>query len=182
MSFKQFWLLFLITISIVSIVQCSPIPSQNPPNSPEQCLTKVNKMKNILHEIKLEQKRFRNVTIANMELFYEMCIDVTNCIDTIVMPDFLRGLLGIGTMFLKSACDEYGFNVGPFSKCMEKTKFDLTTLKNTTTDQQPRPKCELSNDEFSELQKFVQKECGDEVLKDMMRNEERVKSMLCSDK
>ena len=49
--------------------------------------------------------------------------ELQNCIDTIVMPDFLRGLLGIGTMFLKSACDEYGFNVGPFSKCMEKVGF-----------------------------------------------------------
>ncbi|ULU10365.1 hypothetical protein L3Y34_014571 [Caenorhabditis briggsae] len=85
-----------------------------------------------------------------------------SCIETIVMPDFLKGLLGIGTMFLKSACDEYGFNVGPFNKCIEKTKFELTTLKNITTADQ-KPKCELSNGEFSELQKFVQTECGDEA-------------------
>lgn len=154
-----------------------PLSTTQPP---ENCLSKLSKMKNILHNLKLEKKKHGNVTISNMELFYEMCIDTTNCIDTIVLPDFLKGLLGMGTMFLKSACDEYGFNVGPFSKCIEKTKFDLTTLKNTTTGED-KPKCELSIDEFSELQKFVQEKCGDEVVRDMIRNEERVKSLLCSD-
>lgn len=175
MNTQQFFLFLSISI-FISFIKCE-ISSQK---TPEHCLSKVSKMKNVLENLKLEQKKFGNVTIANMELFYEMCIDTTNCMETIILPDFLKGLLGIGTMFLKSACDEYGFNVGPFSKCMEKTKFDLTTLKNTTIGQD-KPKCELTNDEFSELQKFIQKECGDEVIRDMIRNEDRVKVLLCSD-
>ncbi|CAO4360764.1 unnamed protein product [Caenorhabditis nigoni] len=158
-----------------SDVFCAPTPI----NNPQDCLTKLSKMKNVLHNLKLEQKKFGNVTIANMELFYEMCTDTTSCIETIIMPDFLKGLLGIGTMFLRSACDEYGLNVGPFSKCIEKTKFELTTLKNTTTADQ-KPKCELSNDEFSELQKFVQTECGDEAVSDLLKNEVRVKDLTCT--
>uniref|UniRef100_A0A1I7UL08 DUF19 domain-containing protein n=1 Tax=Caenorhabditis tropicalis TaxID=1561998 RepID=A0A1I7UL08_9PELO len=137
-------------------------------------------MKNILHNLKLEQKKFGNVTIANMELFYEMCIDTTNCMETIILPDFLKSLVGIGTMFLKSACDEYGFNVGPFSKCIEKTKFDLTTLRNTTIGQE-KPKCELSDGEFSELQKIIQEKCGDESVKDLVKNEDRVRLLSCND-
>uniref|UniRef100_A0A8R1E5V7 Uncharacterized protein n=1 Tax=Caenorhabditis japonica TaxID=281687 RepID=A0A8R1E5V7_CAEJA len=74
-------------------------------------------MKNVLNELKLEQKKLGNVTIANMEIFYEMCIDTTNCIDSIYLPDFFRGLLNFGTLFLRSACEDYGFKVGPFSKC-----------------------------------------------------------------
>ncbi|CAP24913.1 Protein CBG04153 [Caenorhabditis briggsae] len=82
------------------------------------------------------------------------------------MPDFLKGLLGIGTMFLKSACDEYGFNVGPFNKCIEKTNFELTTIKNTTTADQ---KCKLLGDEYSKLSDFVETECGNEAVDNMWK-------------
>ncbi|CAI2305858.1 unnamed protein product [Caenorhabditis sp. 36 PRJEB53466] len=138
-------------------------------------------MKNVLENLKLEQKKFGNITIANMEVFYEMCIDTTNCMDTIELPGLLKGLMSLGTVFLRSACDEYGFKVGKFSRCIEKTRFDVMTLKNVTIGQEKR-KCELTNEEFSELETVVSNACGDEAVENMRANEERVRVLLCTDK
>ncbi|CCD68139.1 T20D4.11-like domain-containing protein [Caenorhabditis elegans] len=145
----------------------------------ENCLTKLNKMKNILNNLKLETtKHGKNVKIGNLETFYHMCIDTTNCVESMEIPELLKSILRFGTMFMRSACEDLGLKVGPFSKCMEKTKFDVTTLKNTTIGED-KPKCWLTPDEFSELQRVVQEQCGDEAWEDMLKNEDKVKVMTC---
>ncbi|CAO4360763.1 unnamed protein product [Caenorhabditis nigoni] len=163
--------LFFIVFMNFSNVLCAPTPIED-----SHCAKALEKMKSAVDNLKLEEEKFGNVTIENMELCYETNAAAEKCIDTMEGPFLLKILAGIANSFTKSKCAEYGFSVGPFSECIKKTKFELKTIKNTTTADQ---KCELSGDEYSKLSDFVETECGDEAVGNMWRYSDKAINLIC---
>ncbi|PIC50009.1 hypothetical protein B9Z55_001079 [Caenorhabditis nigoni] len=165
--------LFFIVFMNFSDVLCAPTPIDDP-----YCANITEKMKNVVDNLKLEEEKFGNVTTDSMELCHETNAEVERCRKTTTdMPFLLKILAGIANSFQKSKCEKYGFSVGPFSKCIEKTKFELTIIKNTTTADQ---KCNLSGEEFHDkLSDFVKAECGNEAVNNMWSYSDKARDLIC---